>query len=46
MLKRISKLRKAWRRGYYHSEALSAIADQSYWEGQSGYPPQTTKSSD
>jgi dolichyl-phosphate beta-glucosyltransferase len=32
MLKRISKLRKAWRRGYYHSETLSAIADQRYWD--------------
>lgn len=35
MLKRISKLRKAWRRGYYHSDALNEIADQSYWETES-----------
>ncbi|MFN4897181.1 MAG: glycosyltransferase [Pseudomonadota bacterium] len=35
MLRRISKLRKAWRRGYYHSAELVSIADQSYWNTDS-----------
>jgi dolichyl-phosphate beta-glucosyltransferase len=35
MLRRISRLRRSWRRGYYHSEELVAIADQSYWNNQS-----------
>jgi dolichyl-phosphate beta-glucosyltransferase len=31
MLRRISKLRRSWRRGDYDSEGLREIADQSYW---------------
>ena len=31
MLQRISKLRKAWHRGYYLSPSLAAIAEQDYW---------------
>jgi dolichyl-phosphate beta-glucosyltransferase len=31
MLRRISKLRRAWRLGYYTSGELARIADQSYW---------------
>jgi dolichyl-phosphate beta-glucosyltransferase len=32
MLYRIAGLRKAWRRGKYHSEALMDISRQCYWE--------------
>lgn len=31
MLRRISKLRRSWRRGDYNSNGLREIADQSYW---------------
>jgi dolichyl-phosphate beta-glucosyltransferase len=31
MLRRISKLRRSWRRGDYDSKGLKEIADQSYW---------------
>jgi len=34
MLRRISRLRRSWRRGYYHSEKLALIADQSYWDSE------------
>lgn len=31
MLRRISRLRRSWRRGFYHSERMSQIAEQRYW---------------
>lgn len=31
MLRRVSKLRKSWRKGYYHSPCLTSIAKQDYW---------------
>lgn len=31
MLRRISRLRRSWRRGFYRSESMSRIADQRYW---------------
>lgn len=31
MLRRISRLRRSWRRGFYRSEQMSKIADQRYW---------------
>lgn len=38
MLRRISRLRRSWRRGYYHSEALKAIAEQRYWSDSTPSP--------
>lgn len=32
MLRRISKLRRSWYLGRYKSDAMSRIADQSYWD--------------
>lgn len=31
MLRRISRLRRSWRKGFYRSEHMSQIADQRYW---------------
>jgi glycosyltransferase involved in cell wall biosynthesis len=31
MLRRISRLRRSWKKGYYFSEKLEKIADQTYW---------------
>lgn len=31
MLRRISRLRRSWRRGFYKSEHMTKIADQKYW---------------
>ncbi len=31
MLRRISRLRRSWRKGFYRSELMSSIADQRYW---------------
>lgn len=31
MLRRISRLRRSWRRGFYRSEEMTKIADQKYW---------------
>jgi glycosyltransferase involved in cell wall biosynthesis len=31
MLRRISRLRRSWRNGFYNSESMSRIADQTYW---------------
>ena len=31
MLRRISRLRRSWRKGYYYSEKMEKIADQKYW---------------
>lgn len=31
MLRRISRLRRSWRKGYYYSENMEKIADQTYW---------------
>lgn len=34
MLARISKLRRNWKKGYYYSERLVTISDQSYWSNE------------
>lgn len=31
MLRRISRLRRSWRKGFYFSERMHTIADQRYW---------------
>jgi glycosyltransferase involved in cell wall biosynthesis len=31
MLRRISRLRRSWQKGFYNSETMSRIADQTYW---------------
>jgi len=31
MLRRISRLRRSWKKGYYFSEKMEKIADQTYW---------------
>ncbi len=31
MLRRISRLRRSWRKGYYNSDVMLQIADQRYW---------------
>jgi glycosyltransferase involved in cell wall biosynthesis len=31
MFRRISGLRRSWKRGFYNSEGMSRIADQTYW---------------
>lgn len=31
MIRRISALRRSWKRGFYNSESMSRIADQTYW---------------
>ena len=31
MFRRISRLRRSWRRGFYNSEQMLRIADQRYW---------------
>jgi glycosyltransferase involved in cell wall biosynthesis len=31
MLRRISRLRRSWRKGFYNSESMARIADQTYW---------------
>ena len=31
MLRRISRLRRSWRKGFYRSELMSSIAEQRYW---------------
>jgi hypothetical protein len=31
MIRRISRLRSSWKRGFYGSESMSRIADQTYW---------------
>ena len=31
MLRRISRLRRSWRKGFYRSERMSRIANQQYW---------------
>lgn len=31
MIRRISRLRSFWKRGFYGSESMSRIADQTYW---------------
>lgn len=42
MLRRISRLRRSWRKGYYYSAKLAAIADQSYWKSEAS-PIHTTE---
>lgn len=39
MIRRISRLPRSWRKGYYHSSTMARIADQSYWGSQ---PPHCT----
>jgi dolichyl-phosphate beta-glucosyltransferase len=31
MLRRISRLRRSWKKGYYYSEKMERVADQTYW---------------
>lgn len=31
MLRRISRLRRSWKKGFYYSEKMTKIADQTYW---------------
>ena len=31
MLRRISRLRRSWNKGYYYSDKMERISDQSYW---------------
>jgi glycosyltransferase involved in cell wall biosynthesis len=31
MLRRISRLRRSWRKGFYYSEKMAKVADQTYW---------------
>jgi dolichyl-phosphate beta-glucosyltransferase len=31
MIRRISRLPRSWKRGFYRSEAMAKIADQAYW---------------
>jgi dolichyl-phosphate beta-glucosyltransferase len=34
MLRRISRLRRSWKNGFYSSEKMSTIADQAYWSSR------------
>jgi len=38
MLRRISRLRRSWRKGFYHSDELLEIANQSYWNADAAAP--------
>ena len=31
MLRRISRLRRSWKKGYYYSEKMERLSDQTYW---------------
>ena len=31
MLRRISRLRRSWKKGFYYSDKMSKLADQTYW---------------
>ena len=34
MLRRISRLRRSWKKGFYYSDKMSKIADQTYWASE------------